>query len=343
MLQQIENNEVIDQSTSNTSIQTNIEKELLKNMIWLRMCEETLVKLYPEQEMRTPCHFATGQEAIATGVCQALSQGDVVYSHHRCHNHYLAAGGSFFKLAAELYGRLEGCSNGKGGSVHLTARDKGFIISSAILGEDIAVAAGSAFAFKIDKLPYVAVPFFGDASCEEGSFYETLNFASLNKIPALFICENNLYSTESHIDIRAASGATIHGRAKALGIETAAIDGNNVFEVYNTVKSVLPKIRSGNGPFFLECATYRWREHVGPNFDYNVPNRTYRSKEEQEYWINERCPIKSAKQLLLNNGTVTAVEIENWEASMQIEIDDAIKRAKQGTWPDVSSLLENVY
>lgn len=318
-------------------------RKLYQEVLWLRLCEETLVALYREQEMRTPTHFGTGQEAIAAGVCQALELEDVVYSHHRCHNHYLAKGGNFFQLVAELYGREAGCSHGRGGSVHLTARDKGFVISSAILTQTMAVATGSALAFKMDKSKNVAVTFFGDAACEEGACYESLNYAATHKLPVLYVCENNLYSTESPLNTRQPAGTSLCERAAAFKIPAEVIDGNNVFTVYEAVESLLPKIREGNGPFFLECMTYRWREHVGPNFDYEVANRTYRTEAEQKDWIENKCPLKHARKVLIERGIVTDEELATWESEMLEKINASVIKAKESAWPSVSDLFANIY
>lgn len=320
-----------------------IRRTLYKEVLRLRLCEEKLATLYKEQEMRTPTHFGTGQEAIAAGVCQALAQDDVVYSHHRCHNHYLAKGGSFFKLTAELYGREAGCSKGRGGSVHLTARDQGFIISSAILAQTIAVATGSALAFKMDKSTNVAVTFFGDAACEEGASFESLNYAAIHKLPVLYICENNLYSTESTLQVRQAPGTSLAERAATLKVPSEVIDGNNVFTVFEAVENILPKIRTGEGPFFLECMTYRWREHVGPNFDFEVPNRTYRTELEQKDWIENKCPLKFAENILLMNGIATHDELAHWKNELEMEIESSVAQAKESTWPVVADLYANVY
>ena len=317
-------------------------RKLYQESLWLRLCEEKLAALYREQEMRTPTHFGTGQEAVAVGVCQALEAGDVVYSHHRCHNHFLAKGGDFYKLAAELYGRATGCSHGRGGSVHLTSREHGFIISSAILTQTLAVATGSALAFKMDKSPHVSVTFFGDAACEEGAFFESLNYAAIHKLPVLFVCENNLYSTESPMTVRQADGACLSERAQAFKVASEKIDGNNVFNIYDAVENLLPALRTGQGPFFLECMTYRWREHVGPNFDYEVPNRSYRTEEEQKDWMENRCPIKFAEQTLISKGIANADEITYWNEAMQSKISDSINRAKDSPWPEVSDLFANI-
>lgn len=314
---------------------------LFKTALWIRCVEEALAAAYAEQEMRTPTHFGIGQEAVAAGVCEALAEGDVVYTHHRSHNHYLAKGGDVFKLAAELYGREAGCSHGRGGSVHLTARDKGFIISSAILGETIAVATGSALAFKMDAIDRVAVTFFGDASCEEGIFYETLNYASVHNLPVLFICENNLYSTESSMAVRQPRGTKLCDRVRSFQIPAESIDGNNVFEVYLRAAQARARIRVGGGPQFIECMTYRWREHVGPQFDHEA-GRHYRSKRELEEW-QEKCPVQYAGSWLVNHGLADAKDLAEWEHQAKQKVADAITRAKAASWPNPNNLFDNTY
>jgi pyruvate dehydrogenase E1 component alpha subunit len=245
-------------------------------------------------------------------------------------------------LAAELYGKEAGCSKGRGGSVHLTARDKGFIISSAILAQTIAVATGSALAFKMDNNQRVAVSFFGDAACEEGAFFESLNYAAIHQLPVLYICENNLYSTESTAKTRQVAGTSMIDRAAAFNIPSEVIDGNNVFTVYEAVDNILPTLRAGKGPFFLECMTYRWREHVGPYFDYEITGRTYRTETEQRHWMENKCPIQCAESILIDRGVVSRDEIESWKKTIQAQIDVDIMKAKESSWPQVSDLFENI-
>ena len=181
---------VID-SPSNSELSVQLEISLYRNMLRIRNAEITLAELYKQKEMRTPTHFGVGQEGIAVGVCEALRVDDVVYTHHRCHTHYLAKGGSLLGLVAELYGREAGCSRGRGGSVHLTDTRVGMMGSSPILGQGIALATGSALAFKMDGLDRVAISFFGEGTFDEGIVYECFNYASVNKLPVLFVCENN--------------------------------------------------------------------------------------------------------------------------------------------------------
>src|SRR5574337_1097109 len=170
---------------------------LLREMMRIRRVAETLADLYKEQEMRTPTHFSIGQEAVAVGVCAVLERDDVVYSGHRCHAHYLAKGGDLAAMVAEIYGRETGCAKGRGGSVHLNDPSVEMVASSAILGQTMAVAVGSALAFKMDGVPRVAVTFFGDGAIEEGIFHESMNFAVVKRLPVLFVCENNGYSTHT--------------------------------------------------------------------------------------------------------------------------------------------------
>ena len=314
---------------------------LYRGLLLVRQSEETLAELYKEQEMRTPTHFGVGQEAVAVGVCRALRDGDVAYSHHRCHNHFLAKGGSVASLAAELYGRETGCARGRGGSVHLTAVDQGFVASSAILGQTLAVAVGSALAFSLDRQPRVAVTFFGDAALEEGVAYESFNFAALRKLPVLFVCENNLYSTESPLSVRQPVGTSLCERLRSFRVSAHEVDGNDVAAVYAATQQALETIRAGEGPVFLECFTYRWREHVGPNFDHEL-DRTYRSREELEQWMT-RCPVKRAAQLLLDEGWATPDDLARFAEEVDREVAQAVMQARKAPWPDTKDLLENVY
>jgi TPP-dependent pyruvate/acetoin dehydrogenase alpha subunit len=318
----------------------NLLISLHQGLLKVRLTEEILAERYKQQEMRTPTHFGIGQEAVAVGVCHALRRDDVVYSHHRCHNHFLAKGGSIYKLAAELYGRADGCSGGRGGSVHITAPEVGFIASSAILGETTACAVGSALAFKMDGTDRVAVTFFGEGAMDEGSFYESANYASLKKLPVLFVCENNLYATESPLHLRQPPGTELCDRVRSFKIEALRIDGNDVQEVYRTTESALRQLRAGAGPFFLECMTYRWREHVGPYFDHEL-NRSYRPREEVEAWM-EKCPLKRSAERLKRLGIATPAELDVQYEAIKAEVEDDIERARDAPWPEVSTLFDHV-
>lgn len=329
-------NSVHAASPAGANLLISLHQELLK----VRLTEEILAERYKQQEMRTPAHFGSGQEAVAVGVCQALRRDDVVYTHHRSHNHFLAKGGSTYELAAELYGRADGCSGGRGGSVHLTAPEVGFIASSAILGETTTVAVGAALAFKMDNLDRIAVTFFGEGAMDEGSFYESINYASIKKLPVLFICENNLYATESPLEIRQAPGTDLCERVRSFKVEAKRIDGNDVLEVFQATQTALEKLRAGDGPYFLECMTYRWREHVGPYFDHEL-NRKYRTREEVETWM-ARCPIIKSRERLIQMGIATPSQLDSWYSDMQTKIGAEIERAHNAPWPEVSTLFDFV-
>ena len=312
--------------------------QLHRELLRLRRSEELLASLYLRQEMRTPTHFGIGQEAIAVGVCAALNlPNDVVVTHHRSHNAYLACNGSYEALVAELYGRVTGCSKGRGGSVHLTSRHTGLLASSAILGEMIAVATGAAWAFKMTGENRVAVCFFGEGAADEGILYESMNFASLNKLPVLFVCENNLYATESPLSARMAPDADLIDRADAFGVVPFKVDGNDVGAVYKTTQLALQHVRSGQ-PCFLECSTYRWLEHVGPNYDHES-GRTYRTKEELDEW-RQRDPIRISA-LKLTVAEYRLLDVIN--AAIQVELKAAADRAYAAPKPDRSTLFENVW
>jgi TPP-dependent pyruvate/acetoin dehydrogenase alpha subunit len=320
-----------------------VEKKIRmhKSLVRIRRAEEILADSYKQQEMRTPTHFGIGQEAVAVGVCEALRPDDVIYSHHRCHAHYLAKGGDLGGLVSELYGRESGCSRGRGGSVHLNDQRAGVVATSAVLGQTIGVAVGSALAFAMDGESRVAVSFFGEAACEEGIFYESLNFAAIRRLPVLFVCENNLYSTESPLSVRQPSGTSLCERVRSFKIRAEEVDGNDVLSMYLAAEKAVSECRRGAGPVFLECFTYRWREHVGPFFDYEL-KRTYRSREELEQWM-AKCPVVRSAAHLTQTGLATQEEMAAWLRQAEDEIQHAVEEAKKSPWPDPSTLLDGVH
>lgn len=318
---------------------TDFRESLLRDMVRIRRVEETLAELYPAGEMRTPTHFSIGQEAVAVGVCGALRRDDVVYSGHRCHAHYLAKGGDLHGMVAELYGRETGCARGRGGSVHLNDPDVGVIASSAILGQTMAVAVGTALAFTMDGRDQLAVTFFGDGTVEEGIFHETLNFAVMRRTPVLFVCENNGFSTHTRLEVRQPASVSIHARAASYGMPSRLVDGNDVFAVHAAAREAVAHVRGGAGPFFLECTTYRWREHVGPQWDYD---KGYRTKAEVDAWI-ARCPIRRASERLLSEGVSTPERIAAMGRASQIEVDEAVAAARAASFPAVEDLTLGTY
>ena len=262
--------------------------KLQASMLRIRLVEESIANKYSEQKMRCPTHLSIGQEAIAVGVCSNLTNEDQVLSSHRAHAHYLAKGGCLNSMLAEIYGKVTGCSKGMGGSMHLIDKSVGFMGSTAIVGNTIPVAVGSALAMKIQEKKSISCICFGDGATEEGVFYESINFAVIHNLPVLFICENNLYSVYSGLEVRQPKGRKIFEMVRAFDIESSHGDGNNVQQVSDYVELARDKILSGNGPQFLEFDTYRWREHCGPNYDNDIG---YREEEEFLEW-KKKDPLK---------------------------------------------------
>ncbi len=239
---------------------------MYKTMLKIHRAEESIAEGCISKEIICPCHLYIGEEAVAAGVCSELEKNDYVFSSHRSHGHYLAKGGDLNKMMAEIYGKVTGCSGGRGGSMHIASPEMGLPGSSAIVSGTISLAVGSALAFSMQNKKAISVAFFGDGAVDEGVFYESLNLASLYKLPVIFVCENNLCAT--HLPISACLADTdIFKKAKVFNMPGIKVDGNNVLEVYKAAKEAIENARCGNGPALIECMTYRWRGHVGPNDD----------------------------------------------------------------------------
>ena len=319
-------------------IPSTILRTMYQTMLKIRNIEEKIAELYPEQEMRCPTHLYIGQEAIATGVCANLRREDYVLGTYRGHGIYLAKGGDMKAMLAELYGKKTGCAKGKGGSMHLVAPEVGFLGTSALVAGCIPLAVGAALGSVMQKDNRVAVVFFGDAATEEGVFHESLNFASLKNLPVIFVCENNFYAVYSHLSARQASD-NIYKRAEAHNMPGVRVDGNDVIAVFETAQEAIKQARGGEGPTLIECRTYRWKEHVGPYFDYDLG---YRSKEELDEWI-EKCPLKRYKEFLLNHHVMSELEMNQIAKQIDDEIEEAVQFAKNSPFPDASELTADVY
>ena len=320
------------------SVTPQIKKNLFRVMLKIRKAEEKIVEVYAkEQEIRTPTHLSIGQEAVAAGLSQVLREDDQIFTGHRCHAAYLAKGGDLNEFFGELCGRATGSSFGRAGSAHLTDTQRG-VYSSPILGAMIPVAVGAAWSNQMDGSDRIAAVVFGDGAIEEGIFTESLNFALVKKLPVLFLCENNLYSTHSSLKVRQPA-LQIYQRMRLEGFKTQQIDGNDVVLVYQTLSNAVDQIRKGEGPCFVECMTYRIREHVGPLFDYD---RGYRSKEEVDAWMT-RCPVKLFRNRLLAEGIMTEAELQKEEQFWEQKSREAYQKALQSPWPDRDSLLRFVY
>jgi pyruvate dehydrogenase E1 component alpha subunit len=308
-------------------------------MLRVRMVEEKIAELYPEQEMRCPVHLCIGQEAIAAGVCANLLKKDYLLSGHRSHGHYLAKGGDLKQMLAEIYGKATGCSKGKGGSMHLVDLSAGILGTTPIVAGIIPIATGAAFGAKMKGESNITAVFFGDAATEEGAFFESLNFASLKKLPILFVCENNFFSVYSPLSVRRPKERDNLSLVNSLGIKGDKGDGNNVIEVYELAKKASANIRKGKGPYYLEFETYRWREHCGPNFDNDLG---YRTKKDFLKW-KKRCPIGLFEKKMIEGGILNLSQIDNFKQNIQAEINDAVSFAKNSPYPENKETLSDVY
>jgi len=306
-------------------------------MTRIRRAEEAIVARYPEQEIRCPTHLSIGQEAVAVGVCQALREQDVVLSGHRCHAHYLAKGGSLRRMFAELYGKATGCCGGKGGSMHLASPETGMLGASAIVAGTVPIAVGAALAAALRGSDDVSVAFFGDAGIEQGVTHESLAFAALRRLPVVFVCENNLYATLTPLSKRQVS-ADVSPRAVAHGLPGVSVDGNDVLAVYEAAAHAVARARAGDGPTFIEAKTYRWREHVGPNFDVELG---YRTQAELDAWM-ARDPLLRHARILETSGVLTAAERLALDREVEAEVADAVRFAKASPFPEPAALYADV-
>lgn len=265
-------------------------ERLYRQVKLVRRAEEEIVRIYPSDKIKSPVHIAIGQEAISVAVCDALRADDVVGGTYRSHAFYLAHGGDLNALMAELYGKATGCAGGKGGSMHIVDMSRNILGSSAVVGTTIPVTAGYALALKTQGRGRVAASFFGDGATEEGCFTETLNFAALHKLPILFVCENNFYAIHEPIHKRQATDRLVE-RVRTYGIESMRIEDMDIFRIRQAAAGMVERLRAGEGPFFLECDTCRWLEHVGPNEDFDAG---YRSRADAKSWIDNDQVVRLA-------------------------------------------------
>ncbi len=312
--------------------------KILDLMLKIRMASETIVEVYQrDQSMRTPTHLSIGQEAVAAALAVNLNADDQLFAGHRCHSAFLAKGGDLNAFFAELCGRSTGVCGGRAGSAHLTDARAG-IFASPILSAMIPVAVGAALSFNMSRSKQVAVTMFGDAAIEEGVFAESVNFAVTKKLPVLFVCENNLYSTHSPLSVRQPP-SPIFERVAFKEFHTQQVDGNDVLLLDQVLGRAIADIRETGKPQFIECLTYRVREHVGPLTDHD---RGYRTLAEVESW-KAKCPIARLTRLLTAENILTVQEIEQMSAAWKQRSDAAYKQALNDPWPEVSQLTAQVY
>jgi pyruvate dehydrogenase E1 component alpha subunit len=310
-------------------------------MFRIRTCEESLVEPIFKGEIKTPCHLYSGQEAVATGIGAALRPQDYIFGNHRSHGHYLAKGGDMAEMIAEIYGKESGCSRGRGGSMHLISPENGVLGIVPIVSGTISLALGAALSIKIKKEDKVTVSYFGDGATGEGVLYESMNFAALKKLPLIFACENNLYSTHLPInEIR--TNRNIFNIANPFEIETYRVDGNNVLEVFEVAQKAVESCRSGKGPVFIEFLTYRFRGHVGPDDNIQGSHTDIRPKDEIEAWL-KKDPLLFLKKYLYDNHISSEEEIELIHQQVNEEVKAANEFAINSPKPAKEDLCKYVF
>jgi pyruvate dehydrogenase E1 component alpha subunit len=323
----------------------NYSRELLEHlyrtMVRIRLVEESLVDPILKGEVRCPCHLYSGQEAIAAGISASLNKNDYVFGNHRSHGHYLAKGGDMFEMVAEIYGLEAGCSRGRGGSMHLIAPEVGMMGAAPIVAGTISLAMGAALASAIRQDKRVAVTFFGDGATGEGVLYECLNFAGLKKLPLLFVCENNFYAT--HMPIRECRVEnSIFKVGEPFCIPSFEVDGNDVLQVYEIAKKAIDQCRKGQGPVLMECLTYRFRGHVGPDDNIQGDHTDIRSPEEVASWL-QKDPISRFEDYLLKLKLLDWQTIEDINREAEMEVSQAHALARRSPLPDRKDLAEYVF
>ncbi len=322
------------------SLNVKVSKEqllaLYRGMLTIRRCEEQLARSYQAGLIHGACHTYVGEEAVATGVCAHLRKDDAVFSTHRGHGHALAKGVPVREVIAELFGRVTGCSHGRGGSMHLFSPEVGMMGTSGIVGPCILQAAGAGYSFKLLKTDRVGVAFFGDGGVSNGAFHEGLNLAAICELPAVFVCENNMYATEIAFAY-ATRNPDVAGRAAAYGIPGVAVDGNDVLAVYEAAGEAVSRARQGGGPTLIECKTYRTRPHAE-----GMRDAGYRTVEEINSW-KARDPIPMLRERMLTGKVVAPETFDTIETEVKAVVEDGLQFATNSPWPDPATVTDHIY
>jgi pyruvate dehydrogenase E1 component alpha subunit len=309
--------------------------KLLREMLRIRRFEEKCAELYSAGKIRGFLHLYIGEEAVAAGAMQALSPADAVLATYREHGHALARGVAAERIMAEMYGKYEGCSRGRGGSMHIFDAQTRFYGGNAIVGGGLPLTVGFALADKMMHRPQVTACFFGEGAVAEGEFHESMNLASLWRVPALFLCENNLYAMGTALE-RSESQTDLCAKARSYKVAARSIDGMDVTAVQEATAQAVAEVRAGSGPQFVEFRTYRFRAHS--MFDAEL----YRSKAEVEQW-KKRCPIPNYTDRLRADGLLDEATLAAIEGDVAQEIARAVAFAEEGTWEPVEDLARDVY
>lgn len=310
-------------------------KDMYLRMKRIREFETKAQNLFAEGKIPGFVHLYIGEEAVATGVCEELRDEDFITSTHRGHGHIIAKGGDMRYMMAELYGKATGYCKGKGGSMHIADASKGILGANGIVGAGHNIAVGAGLSISVRGTDQVCVCFFGDASTNQGTFHESMNMASIWKLPVVYVCENNLYgismSQERHQAIR-----DIADRAASYGIPGVVVDGNDVFAVWEAAAEAVKRARQGLGPTLIECKTYRHRGH------FEGDPAKYKPTEEQKAWM-EKDPIDRMCSYMLEKSILDKNELARMNQQVNEEIAEAIRFAEESPLPDLESAVADVY
>jgi len=326
-------------ATAKNKRKTNTEDYLrmYRQMVRIRSFEDNANQLYLSAKMPGLTHMYSGEEAVAVGICEALTDDDKITSTHRGHGHCVAKGAEFKQMFCELLGKAEGYCRGKGGSMHIADQSHGNLGANAIVGGSMGIATGAALSAKLQGRDDVTVCFFGDGATAQGLWYEVMNMAALWKLPVIYACENNGYSEYTKTDEIAAGSLT--ARAEAFGIEAFQVDGQDVLAVNELAQTLVARARKGEGPFFIELKTYRYHgHHVGDiNRDY------YRSKEEETIWKEQRDPIVNFGKWLTKEGIASEDELQELRDAVKADAEAAVSYALAAAYPDISEVDMHVF
>ncbi|NKQ18280.1 thiamine pyrophosphate-dependent dehydrogenase E1 component subunit alpha [Brevibacillus laterosporus] len=310
--------------------------ELLHQMWVIRFFDEKVDEFFAKGLIHGTTHLCVGQEATAAGAIAVLQPEDKITSTHRGHGHCIAKGADVNKMMAELFGRETGYCKGKGGSMHIADVDKGNLGANGIVGGGIPIAVGAALTSQMRKLGYVTISFFGDGASNEGSFHESVNMASIWKLPVIFFCENNQYGMSGPVT-EMVNIEHIAERSKAYGIPGVVVDGNDLFAVMNAVAEAAERARRGEGPTLIEAKTYRYKGHSKSDA------KKYRTREEEMDWRKNRDCIKKLQEELIEKGLLTQEQAKEIEQQAKKEIEEAVVFAEESPMPSLDTLEEDVY
>jgi len=307
---------------------------LYRTMVRIREFEEAAAKLFLDGNLIGFLHLYSGEEAVAAGVCACLRDDDCITSTHRGHGHCIAKGADMNRMMAELFGKADGYSKGKGGSMHIADISKGIIGANGIVGAGIPIAAGVAFAQKYRNQDAVTAAFFGDGASNRGTFHESLNMASALCLPVVFICENNQFGMSTPFSYHSRN-KTISQRAAAYDMPGARVDGNDPVAVRDAAAEAVQRARGGGGPSLIECLTWRHHGHfIGDSAAYKNP-------EDEKHW-REQDPIPSFRKRLLGSGLASEDELERITADAKQEVADSITYAENSPFPEISVMYEDL-